>query len=217
MEFEYNLSDPEVDWKEMLPQVNENLENIVEENIIMDSENVIIEEVIDTVGTHLIHKEYKKAIDLILKLKNEFYNVYNIKKEDCSSEILADILKKVFKQKKKALLLNVPIEVQEKIEKHQKAIEYLESALEFSELIDRAVPVILTFLDSNIISDVLEAINFFTAAYLFGFNQALEGVRKMLYLVFSKESNVKSAVSTAYKDLYFHGNGSGRLYNPNNC
>jgi len=73
------------------------------------------------------------------------------------------------------------------------------------------VPLILTLLDSTAQTDVLESISFFTAAFQFGFSKSLEGVRRMLYLVFSKEVAIKAAVCNAYKELYFSSESSGRL------
>lgn len=203
----------EVEWKEIEMKLQELLKGIDDEtdfDDLTDTEDASEEDMINIVGNYLCDGQYKQAISLLVKLKNEFYKTFKIKKENFCSETIIGILLQVFKEKKKLSLLSVAPDVQEKIEKHSKTIEYLESTLEFSELIDRALPIILTFLDSNVITDVLEAIHFFSAAYLFGFKKALEGVRKMLQLVFSKENSIKTAVSDAYKDIYFQKSGSER-------
>lgn len=174
-----------------------------------EEDKLTVEAAIESIGDYLVKGQLQKAITTIMRLKNEFQKNFNMVEED-SDESVIPILQKIYEGKLKPNLVNVPDEVREKIEKHEKTIEYLERALQFASLIDRVLPIVLSFLDSNVTTDVLEAIHFFTAAYLFGFNQALEGIRKMLYLVFSKEANIKSAVSVAYKDLYFQTNLTGR-------
>jgi hypothetical protein len=47
-----------------------------------------------------------------------------------------------------------------------------------------------------------EAIEFFITAKKFSIENAQDGIRKMLPLIFSKESSLKEAVISAYKQLY---------------
>lgn len=98
----------------------------------------------------------------------------------------------------------------EKKETLERSVAYLEGALEFAKKIDRALPLILTLLDSPAQTDVLEAISFFTSAFRFGFSKSVEGVRRMLDLVFSKESNIKNAVCNSYQELYFANSANDR-------
>ena len=57
-------------------------------------------------------------------------------------------------------------------------------------------------LGSKTVSDVLEAIQFFVTGFEFGLANSMMGIRRMLVLVWSKESSVKEPVVDAYKRLY---------------
>ena len=66
-----------------------------------------------------------------------------------------------------------------------------------------AIPTIGKLLGSKNTTDVLEAVDFFVASFEFGVADAMLGVRRMMLLVWSKESSVKDAVVRAYRRLYF--------------
>lgn len=67
-------------------------------------------------------------------------------------------------------------------------------------------------LQSKINSDVLEAVNFFTYGYMFGIRGTEEGMRRMLYLVWSTEKEKSEAVGNAYKKVLFSTDLSGRAH-----
>ena len=50
----------------------------------------------------------------------------------------------------------------------------------------------------------MEAIEFFVTAYEFGVSNSMEGIRRMMVLVFAKEPGIKEAVVAAYKRLYLN-------------
>jgi condensin complex subunit 1 len=70
------------------------------------------------------------------------------------------------------------------------------------ELVSSAFPVICQLLHSRQVTDVVEAIDFFTSAFQFGMADAIIGVQQMLVLVWSRDQAVKDAVAVAYKKLY---------------
>lgn len=70
------------------------------------------------------------------------------------------------------------------------------------ELVSSAVPVICLLLHSRQITEVVEAVDFFTSAFQFGMADAIIGVQQMLVLVWSRDQAVKDAVAVAYKKLY---------------
>lgn len=74
--------------------------------------------------------------------------------------------------------------------------------MKFAEDIQRAIPDVSTMLSSKTASDVHEAINFFVTGQLAGVPNMLNGVRKMLSLVWSKDASVKEAMVKAYRKLY---------------
>lgn len=59
-------------------------------------------------------------------------------------------------------------------------------------------------------SDVFEAVDLFTAGYLFAIKGTESGMRQMLYLVWSSEKEKVEAVSRAYKVVLFGIHETGR-------
>lgn len=51
-------------------------------------------------------------------------------------------------------------------------------------------------------SESLEAIDFFTTAYQFGVPHTQSGIDAMLTLIYSSDSNIKSAMMNSYKQIY---------------
>ena len=82
-------------------------------------------------------------------------------------------------------------------------VKYLTDTLRFTRQLEEAVPIVSQLLGSKTATDIVEAINFFTVATTFQLNNAIHGVRKMLALVWSKDADIREAVMTAYKELYF--------------
>ena len=76
-----------------------------------------------------------------------------------------------------------------------------------------AVPVVCQLLGSKTVSDVTEAIDFFVTAYEFGLNNAINGVRRMLVLIWSRDSAVKDSVVKAYEGLYLDPQAPNKRYN----
>lgn len=74
----------------------------------------------------------------------------------------------------------------------------------FAQQIQEAVPRICHLLGSKSVTDIMEAIEFFVTGYEFGVLATIQGIRRMLLLIWSKEQNVKDAVVAAYKRLYFN-------------
>ena len=81
-------------------------------------------------------------------------------------------------------------------------VNYLRDSVNFASMMNEALPVVCMLLGSKQITDVQEAITFFVSAFEFGLLNAMMGVRKMLNLIFSRESTIQNAVVTAYKRLY---------------
>jgi condensin complex subunit 1 len=78
----------------------------------------------------------------------------------------------------------------------------LQDCISFIGQIQKAVETICQLLGSKITTDILEAIQFFVTSFEFGVMNAMIGVRRMLALVWSKESGIKEAIANAYKRLY---------------
>lgn len=54
----------------------------------------------------------------------------------------------------------------------------------------------------NTTTESIEAIDFFTSAYLFGVPHVQPGFDSMLKLIYSPDTNVKEAMMNSYKTIY---------------
>ncbi|KAI8500241.1 meiotic chromosome condensation [Branchiostoma belcheri] len=93
------------------------------------------------------------------------------------------------------------------VSKQQVIVQYLKDSVNFATEMQRAIPILCQLLGSKATSDVLETIEFFVSAFEFGLAGAMEGVRRMLVLIWSGEKSVKEAVVEAYKRLYLTPTG----------
>ncbi|XP_067659519.1 condensin complex subunit 1-like [Haliotis asinina] len=94
--------------------------------------------------------------------------------------------------------------------KQQVLVQYLKDSLTFAKQVQTSVPTICQLLGSKNTSDVFEAIEFFVTGFEFGVTATMLGIRRMLALVWSKESGVKEAVVAAYKRLYLSPQGGNQ-------
>ncbi|KAJ6644617.1 Condensin complex subunit 1 [Pseudolycoriella hygida] len=91
-------------------------------------------------------------------------------------------------------------------------MKFLEDTLAFTNTVAHVLPKIQTFLFSKTQSDVFEAIDFFTTAYLFGIENTEAGMMKMLALVWSGETEKKEAVAKAFNRVLFVTDQQGRAH-----
>ncbi|XP_060069329.1 condensin complex subunit 1-like [Ylistrum balloti] len=99
------------------------------------------------------------------------------------------------------------------VSKQQVLVWYLKDTLAFAVETEKAFPVICRLLGSENVSDVLGAVDFFVTGFKFGLSSAMQGVRRMLPLIWSKESGVKEAVVDAYKKMYLSPEGNNERAN----
>lgn len=88
------------------------------------------------------------------------------------------------------------------VNRQQMLVKYLGDSVKFAEQIRIAIPLVCSLLYSQSVTDAQEAIDFFVAAYRFGVQGSIIGIRKMIVLIFSREKGVKDAVVAAYKQVY---------------
>lgn len=88
------------------------------------------------------------------------------------------------------------------ITKQQMVVQFLKDYVHFQTQMEKAIPTVCQLLGSKTISDVNESIEFFVVASEFGLKSAIIGVRRMLVLVWSRDTAVRDAVVEAYKGLY---------------
>lgn len=91
-----------------------------------------------------------------------------------------------------------------------KTVKFLQDSIEFSKAISKAMPKLQEMLLSKTNSDVFEAVDLFTTGYMFGIKGTENGMRQMLYLVWSSDKEKRDAVSDAYKKVLFTTDQTGR-------
>merc|ERR1712223_292510 len=190
-------------------------EDGVEDNLW---ENASPGEVHERIRHHLIQKKFGPAISLLNEAKKAFpvFEKLENEGEDISSQLrtifymplFRDVAEKDEQEKQE----NVDEETEE-VKKQTMIVNYLKDSLNFATALNEALPVVCTLLGSKQSSDVQEAINFFVSAFEFGLRDAMMGVRKMLSLIFSRETTVQAAVVAAYKRLYIESATNGNKIN----
>ncbi len=91
---------------------------------------------------------------------------------------------------------------------------YLTEAIRFIIQIHESIRAASDLLQSKTTSDVTEAIQFLCKCHQFGVESSLEGVKKMVKLVWSREQSVKDYVIEQFEYLMISGR---KLNNPNAC
>uniref|UniRef100_A0A1B0GH99 Condensin complex subunit 1 n=1 Tax=Lutzomyia longipalpis TaxID=7200 RepID=A0A1B0GH99_LUTLO len=103
-------------------------------------------------------------------------------------------------------------EIKEEFDKQEHTVQFHTDCIDFMKIIQSAMPKILELLSSKTNGDVCEAINFFTLGYQFDVKGTLEGMQKMLSVIWCNEKEKKEAVSAAYKKVLFTTDLQGRQH-----
>lgn len=182
------------------------------------------ESVMKRINTLLSEEQYEEAVLLTWAMLDVFPQILVFAEENKkdeeedeeepdlkSPEKTMEYMYKIFSESRKpALALSgnqseqepMETEVVNEISKQQIVVQYLKDSLVFATQIQKAVPLICQLLGSKSITDVLEAVEFFITGFEFGLAIMMMGIRRMLPLIWSRESGIKDAVVGAYKRLY---------------
>lgn len=87
-------------------------------------------------------------------------------------------------------------------EKQRCIVKYLENCIKIGEQITIALPRVFCMLYSKNLTDVQEAIDFFVIASEYDVHGSVDGIRKMLGLIFCSEKSVRDALKKAYLSIY---------------
>lgn len=91
-----------------------------------------------------------------------------------------------------------------KYKKCQILIDRLKISLSIISSISEAIPIISQMLISRNVTDIQEAIHFFTHAYKMEIENASDAIPKMLKLIFTKENSIKEALLEAFTEIYLN-------------
>lgn len=218
----------DADWKLLKPKLKRAIKKLLEEEENNGEANDKIpedetaESVIQRINNLINEEKYEESVTLTWYMLDVFpqISVFASQADDEESEEEPDLkslektleyLCNIFSEyKKSSLVLSgegekpVEDEVVNEISKQQIVVQYLKDSLIFATQIQTAVPMISQLLGSKSISDVLEAVEFFITGFEFGLSIMLIGIRRMLPLIWSRESGIKDAVVGAYKRLYLN-------------
>ena len=87
-------------------------------------------------------------------------------------------------------------------DKQRCVVNYLEDCIKISEQIKIALPRVFCMLYSKSLTDIQEAIDFFVTASEYDVHSSVDGIRKMLGLIFCSEKSVRDALKKAYIRIY---------------
>lgn len=195
---------PEIEAKfdeEMQPELHAIIKEVLQRDLseTIDEDDKDYKNVVDQIRNLLEAKEYREAVELIIRL------------DEVNS---ADLLAIEFEQRclyylalLKSYLFN---SYDDEYEAKERLVIFLFDSMEFSQIITRAVPKIEELLMSRNNTDVLEAIEFFTAGYFFNIRGTENGMRRMLSLIWTGEKEKRNAVTNAYNRILFQTDLEGR-------
>ncbi|XP_009067533.1 PREDICTED: condensin complex subunit 1-like, partial [Acanthisitta chloris] len=214
---------PEEEWEAMLPEVRAAIEQLFEplqeeeEEVLKVEETV--ESTVDKITRLLKRLNYKSAARLTQKALSQFQGKepFSGPMEENEQAVILGILKRLYtgncpgensedlphdNNSSKTEEVVQEEQSQAELVKQEMLVQYLQDAYNFSVKITEALNLISQIMYENSVSVVQESIEFFVTVSQFGMPQALLGVRRMLPLIWSKESGIKEAVLNAYRQLY---------------
>lgn len=157
------------------------------------------------VGELLKEQKYKEALDLVRK--GDAINddqVANLNFEDKCQYYLV-LLKSYY------AIANRPNDFADEITKAEDTVKFYYDFIQYTTLLNSAVPKLEEMLMSKTNSDVFESIDFFTTAYQFGIKGCDNGMHKMIFLVWSDKEK-REAVTAAYKKVLFTTDKTDRAH-----
>ncbi|XP_048728818.2 condensin complex subunit 1-like isoform X3 [Ostrea edulis] len=209
----------------------EKMEEDGNEDLIQDEE--LANSVMDRIYNLLTEEKFTEAKALLVAFKDAFpdnsfmqemakenQSETDVEASQDSTDVTSDVtyLKMIFYgHKKQSLAIVSGIEEEKEkdpivneVSKQQVLVQYLKDCCAFATQIQAAVPVICQLLGSKTVTDILEAIDFFVTGFEFGVALTMIGIRRMLHLIWSRETSVKEAVVSAYRRLYLNPQGGNQ-------
>jgi condensin complex subunit 1 len=179
------------------------LESIDDEHITSDD----CEKIYTEFAKMIEEKEYWRILCLLRKIE-ELNGNWKVMVASSDKTIATTYVTMLLKSH--FLLINQCKNYEEEYKTLECAVRFFEDSLRFSAVLVRAVPKLQELLMSKIETDVNEAIDFFTSAYLFGIKNTEAGMRQLLYLVWSVPKDKRGPIREAYKRILFDKDHQGR-------
>ena len=202
-------------WNAMEPEILVAIHEVFdEENIDVSTSELTNEEVIQQLNSC----NYKRVARMFIKEEDEDQEdpiellekikIIFVGDEDNDSE--REAMERLVHEAVQQEMQQPPQEEESKeIGQQRMLVMYLKDSHAFASSVYAAIPMVCQLLCSKQTSDILEAIDFFVTAFEFDVLDAMQGVRRMLSLIWSSEEDVKKAVVSAYKRLYMNMEATG--------
>uniref|UniRef100_A0A8C8B2Z5 Condensin complex subunit 1 n=1 Tax=Otus sunia TaxID=257818 RepID=A0A8C8B2Z5_9STRI len=215
---------PEEEWEAMLPEVRAATQQLFQPLQEEEEEELEVDETVESTLekiTGLLRKlNYRSAAHLTQKALCRFQGKepFSGPAEENEEATILGVLKRLYTGSypgensedppcDNAEEVVLDEQWQTELVKQKMLVQYLQDAYNFSAKITEALSLISKMMYENCVSVVQEAIEFFVTVSKFGVPQALLGVRRMLPLIWSKDSTIKEAVLNAYRQLYLNPSG----------
>ncbi|TMW44076.1 hypothetical protein DOY81_010846, partial [Sarcophaga bullata] len=198
----------EEQWELVIPDILPHVETSVKEQNAPPETQENYEDLVARISTMLLEKNYKEAVILVRKADHVAGNSelrLSLKHEEQCAYYMALLKSYIF-------LANGCKDSNEELGTQIKTVQFLQDSIEFSKVVSRAMPKLQEMLLSKTNSDVYEAVDLFTTGYMFGIKGTENGMRQMLYLVWSSDKEKRDAVSDAYKKVLFTTDQTGRAH-----
>uniref|UniRef100_A0A1B0AGG3 Condensin complex subunit 1 n=1 Tax=Glossina pallidipes TaxID=7398 RepID=A0A1B0AGG3_GLOPL len=195
-------------WNLVIPKMLPFIEDIVKQTQDPPETQETYEDLVQRINTMLLEEKYQEAVSLVRKADHVAGNSelrLSLKEEEQCAYYLALLKSYIF-------LANGCKDSNEEFGTQIKTVKFLQDSIEFSKAISKAMPKLQEMLLSKTNSDVFEAVDLFTTGYMFGIKGTENGMRQMLYLVWSSDKEKRDAVSDAYKKVLFTTDQTGRTH-----
>ncbi|XP_065073141.1 condensin complex subunit 1 isoform X2 [Ochlerotatus camptorhynchus] len=209
------LKKTEEDWEDltvqMYPIFSEELsrQNSSDEATQLTGTDADVESLVKDIGDIVEGQRYKELVHLACKVDYAIGNTETRKTLTVEQQCIyfLAVLKNYYINNRHGPNLN------EEFQKIENEVNFLKDSIRFSEIVSDAVPKLQEMLMSKSQTDVYEAIDFFTSAYLFGIKGTECGMQQMLYLVWSSDADKRNSVTAAYKRVLLEVDLEGRAKN----
>ncbi|XP_037814874.1 condensin complex subunit 1 [Lucilia sericata] len=198
----------EEQWSLVIPEILPFVEESIREHNAPPETQENYEDLVQRISTMLLEKNYKEAVVLVRKADHVAGNSelrLSLRHEEQCAYYMALLKSYIF-------LANGCKDSNEELGTQIKTVQFLQDSIEFAKVVSRAMPKLQEMLLSKTNSDVYEAVDLFTTGYMFGIKGTENGMRQMLYLVWSSDKEKRDAVSDAYKKVLFTTDQTGRAH-----
>ncbi|XP_015587406.1 condensin complex subunit 1 [Cephus cinctus] len=211
-------------WNSQLPVIRTAIKTVLKEENTANENIEDVDEAFEKVRQLMLREHVLEAVQYLWHVSAQLPGAPDMRNIDSNSqeECLFLFLLKIFMESEAsdsnmANNNNKTTELEKSKEKERKRqkdelnaqkrlVEYLKDCSQFAQELANAIPQAEHLLFSTTASDAVEACAFLGTACQFRVAGAINGVRKALFQVFSRDQSVQDNVANVYKELYLGTN-----------